>query len=121
MAGILLELQKDWTRFQMIHNSRASDWEKKRLYTLTFSTAVLRSVTGVVPTAAHVIAKSLEGYCEIASVASGGRFNSRKWEGRLNAAAVRISTAHAEIFSPELMQGMGDKVFNLVEAHIHFN
>ena len=50
------------------------------MYTLIASTAILRSVTGVVLTA---IAKSLEGYCEIASIASGGRFKpAQKWEGQ---------------------------------------
>jgi hypothetical protein len=120
IAGILLEWQKDSIRFHAINQSGASNFEKGRMYALIASTAVLRSVTGVVPSAAHLIAKSLEGYCEIASVASGGRFNSQKWEGRLKAADVRISTAHAEIFSPEFMQGLGDSAFNLVEAHIHF-
>jgi hypothetical protein len=121
IAGILLEWQKDSHRFQMINQSNVSAFEKYRLYTLTTSAGVLRSVTGVVPTAAHLIAKSLEGYCEIASIASAGRFNAKKWEGRLKAADVKISTSHAEIFSPEFMQGLGDGAFDLVQTHIHFN
>jgi len=121
LASILLEWQKDSHRFEMIHRSNVPASEKYRLYTLTASTAVLRAVTGVVPSAAHLIAKSLEGYCEIASLASAGRFDAKKWEGRLKAADVRISTTHAEIFSPESMQGLGDAAFNLVETHIHFN
>lgn len=119
MAGIILDLGKDLHRFTAIYSSALPRSEKARLSTLIAGTTILRSVTGVVPSGAHLVAKALEGYCEILTLA---RLQpARKWEGQLRALDVNTSAAHSEIFTPEFMQVLGDETFNLFDAHIHFN
>jgi hypothetical protein len=118
IAGMIIEIDKEWSRIRMIHSSALPSWEKRRQILLIGSTAVLRSVTGVVPTGAHLIAKSLEGYCEIGKLV--GVKATSKWEGQLKAADVLVHTRHSEIFSPEFMQTAGDGVANYVETHVHF-
>jgi hypothetical protein len=117
-AGVILEVNKQWAQIKSIGNSKMSLLEKGRQIDLIVSTAALRSITGVVPTGAHLMAKSLEGYCEVAGLA--GIKRASEWKAQLKATDVLITTRHSEIFSPEFMQTAGDEAFNLVETHIHF-
>ncbi len=121
VAGIVIEIGKDADKIHHLVKSNVSTGEKWRQADLLVSTAILRAVTGVVPDTAHIIAKSLEGYCQIAGVVSGGRAPSDKWIGGLRALDVQIKTTHQKLFSPDFVQHFGDKVCDAIFAHIHFN
>lgn len=120
-AGMVIEIGKDADKIHHVIKSNLSGAEKWRQGDLIVSTAILRAVTGVVPDAAHLIAKSIEGYCELAGVVSGGKLSTEKWVGALRAADVQIKTAHQKLFSPEFVQHLGDKVADAIFAHVHFN
>ena len=120
-AGVIIEIGKDADKIHQISKSNLSTGEKWRQRDLIVSTAILRAVTGVVPDAAHLVGKSLEGYCELAGIVSGGRVPSKKWVGALRAADVQIKTTHQRLFSPEFVQHLGDKVADAIFAHMHFN
>jgi hypothetical protein len=121
MAGIIIEIAKEADKIDALVKSNLSTGEKWRQGDLIVSTAILRAVTGVVPDAAHVIAKSLEGYCQIAGIVSGGKVPAEKWVGAIDAFDVQIKTAHQQLFSPEFVQYLGDSAADAIFAHIHFN
>ena len=118
-AGIIIEIGKESQTIYHLTKSTLSTGEKLRQSVLIASTAILRSVTGVVPDAAHLIAKSLEGYCLIAGLVSGGRLPTDKWVGGLRKTDFEIKTAHQRIFSPEFLQQAGDAAFDMIYVHLH--
>jgi hypothetical protein len=120
-AGIIIEIGKDAEKIHHVIKSNLSTGEKWRQGDLIVSTAILRAVTGVVPDAAHLIAKSLEGYCELAGVVSGGRAPAERWVGRLRALDVQIKATHQKLFSPEFVQHLGDSSADAIFAYLHFN
>ena len=120
-AGAIIEIWKDAGKIHQAFRSSPSTGEKIRQTDLIVSTAILRSVTGVVPDVYHWLAKSLEGYCDIAGLVSGGRLPTEKWVGSLRASDVYIKTTHETLFSPEFVQVFGDSVADMISAHVHFN
>jgi hypothetical protein len=120
-AGIIIEIGKDADKLHQISKSNLSTGEKWRQRDLIVSMAILRAVTGVVPDAAHWIAKSLEGYCEVAGAITGGKVPSQKWVGGLRALDVQITTTHQQLFSPEFVQYLGDSAADAIFAHLHLN
>lgn len=118
-AGILIEIGKDGKKIRRMFESNLSTGEKWRQGDLIVSTAILRAVTGVVPDAAHLIAKSLEGYCEIAGLVPRLTAPSRRWVGALRATDVQIKTTHQKLFSPEFVQYLGDSTADAIFAHVH--
>lgn len=117
-AGIMIDIAKQHDHIQAIRNGKLPYWEKCRMGALIVFTSVLRSVTSVVPTVASIAAKSLEGYCDLAELS--GLQAAGSWKANLASADVEIKTAHAKIFSPEFMDGLGDKVFDLIEVYVDF-
>jgi hypothetical protein len=120
-ASIIIEIGKEADNVHHVFKSNFSKGEKLRQTDLIVSTAILRAVTGVVPEAAHWIAKSLEGYCELGSLVSGGKLKTEGWVGALRSTDVLIKTTHEKLFSPEFIQHLGDSAADVVFAHVHFN
>ena len=120
MAGIVIEIGKEAGKIHHIFKSKISTGEKWRQGDLIVSTAILRAVTGVVPDVAHVIAKSLEGYCEIPGLVPRWKAQSDRWVGTIRAADAQIKTTHQKLFSPEFMQHLGDSAADAIFAHVHF-
>lgn len=118
-AGIIIEIGKQTDSVTHVVKSNLSTGEKARQVDLIVSTAILRAVTGVVPDVAHIVAKSLEGYCQIAGLVPGVKTD--KWIGGLRSLDVQIKTAHQKIYSPEFMQHAGDAVGDMIYAHLHLN
>jgi hypothetical protein len=121
LASIIIEIGKESQTIYHLANSEISTGEKVRQSVLIVSTAVLRSVTSVVPGGAHLIAKSLEGYCQIAGLVSGGRLPTDKWVGALRRTDIEIKTAHQRIYSPDFLQHAGDAAFDMIYIHLHLN
>lgn len=120
-AGIIIEIGKETDTITHIAKGNMSTGEKVRQVDLIVSTAILRSVTGVVPAGAHILAKSLEGYCQIAGVLSGGQLPTDKWIGKLREADVNLKTFHQKVLSPEFVQHLGDAAGDMIYAHLHVN
>jgi hypothetical protein len=119
-AGIIIEIGKEAHKVHRVIHSNLPTGEKWRRGDLIVSTAILRAVTGVVPDAAHVIAKSLEGYCEIPGLVPRWRAQSERWVGAIRAADAQIKTTHQKLFSPEFIQYLGDSAADAIFAHVHF-
>ena len=71
LASMVFEVSREMSRMQNVWKSDMDINEKGPLLLMLGSAAILRSVTSVVPTTIHLAAKSLEGYCYAASLASG--------------------------------------------------
>jgi hypothetical protein len=100
LAAMLFEIAKQMSRMQQIWNSNMGADEKAPRLLLIGSSAILRSVVSVVPTAVHLVAKSLEGYCYIAALVSG---SSKPVElaNQLNSADVEINEIHQQLWDGE--------------------
>ena len=76
------------------------------------SMAILRAVTGVVPAGAHLLAKSLEGYCDLAFVLTGGSNTAPlTWAEGLQSLDSQITAAHRQIFD-------GQNYYNFIMHHL---
>ncbi len=120
MAGIFIELSKDSSKLWAISTSSLPESEKWRLSLLIASTAILRSVTGVVPTASHLVAKSLEGYIEAGGYVTGGQRRADEWAGYIRQGDVLVQSGYDKLFSADFIQHVGDSTAKVIFAHISF-
>ena len=120
MAGIVVELSKDSSKLWAISNSSLPEPEKWRQSLLITSTAILRSVTGLVPASSHLVAKSLEGYIEVGGYLTGGQRRADEWVGYIRQGDVLVQTGYDKLFSADFIQHVGDSAANVIFAYISF-
>jgi hypothetical protein len=115
-ASIAIELAKDSPKFSAVHHSTMSDAQAARMYVAITDAAILRGLTGIVPLGAEVIAKSLEGYCDLAELAGVRSASSLK--RKIRSIDAMIETTHARIFSPEFIVGESDPTLRLMQTQL---
>ena len=112
LASIFIEIAKDYPRLQQAFDSDAPLNDKGPLMLSLASMAILRAVTGVVPAGAHLLAKSLEGYCDLAFVLTGGSNTAPlTWAEGLQSLDSQITAAHRQIFD-------GQNYYNFIMHHL---
>jgi len=101
LAGTIIELGKEADHIKAIATSNATTSEKASRLCLIGSMAILRSLTGLAPTATHLVAMSLEGYVQLAGLATGRGAQAQTVVRTLQAADTRISALYSEVLDAD--------------------
>jgi hypothetical protein len=112
LLNLLFEIAKDSHKAVDVLDS-SDRWETKtaKLSAMT-SAGIFRALTGVVPVGSHLLELSLEGYLQMADVASGGKFpNIQNWISALRGFDTTISTTYNQIYS-------GENVYNAINNYL---
>ena len=71
LAGNIVEARRQITT---ILNSNASADIKAAQLSTQISSVAIRTLAGIVPSGTHILATSLEGYCQLGGLMTGGNF-----------------------------------------------
>jgi len=74
VAGLAANIVESSDRVNKILASNDPGNLKAAQLSTLVSSVVVRTLTGVVPAGTHILATSLEGYCQLAGLVSGGNF-----------------------------------------------
>ena len=132
MTGIIVELAKDRRRMEALWHAPIPPEQKAPMMLLITSTAILRAVTSEVPAGIHLAdiviqkaASTLNSVCR--SVCPGWKSNKivmQRWQKRLRAFDVQITTWHDEVLDPDRIAGWsaqaGDAAYTAINAYVHF-
>jgi len=92
VAALAANIVHSWNEIDSIMNSSDSWDVKGAKLSSQVSSVAMRTVAGVVPAGFGVLAYSMQGYCQIGGLATGGRFQPQACISRLQAANAAVNT-----------------------------
>lgn len=100
------------TEIEQILSSNASADIKAAKISDQVASVAIRTVAGVVPVGYEALSFSLQGYCQIGGLLSGGRFNAQACINNLKSSRAWINTTYQNVTD-------GNNIYNFINVHIN--
>jgi hypothetical protein len=116
LASVAIEFAHEGHKAVAVWNGEENASQKAAHLSLIGSMAIFRAVTGVVPQATHLLAKSIEGYLMIGDFASGGRLHQGATHAieSLNMIDKVVTTTYKDIYS-------SDQMYRFINTHLVYH
>ena len=111
IAGLAANLAQARSEIKGILNSKNPPEIKTAQLSAQVSAIIFRTLGGVVPAGFGILATSVQGYCRLAGLASGGRFNPQACISNLDAASLSVNTTFKSITD-------GNNIYSFINAKV---